>query len=215
MSLQCELTRRRRSWSTSLNVNMARLQCFCSSWRIWLFWGACKMTRYIDVVFVHAILSVLKKVLGENNRPAGNYYSYLYPYNLLKIAQPHRLYHDGVIKWKHFRVTGPLWGESTGPWWISPTKASDAELWCFLSSAPQQTVEQTVEMPVIWNAEFYTRWSLSKNKIDMIYKDCAIKMRQFLRFVWDFPGLYVMLGHPWYVRTDLRHRDFGRCHDAK
>ena len=28
------------------------------------------------------------------------------------------------------RVTGPLWGEFTGPWWISLTKASDAELWC-------------------------------------------------------------------------------------
>ena len=23
-------------------------------------------------------------------------------------------YHDDVIKWKHFRVTGPLWGEFTG-----------------------------------------------------------------------------------------------------
>ena len=23
-------------------------------------------------------------------------------------------WHDNVIKWKHFRVTGPLWGESTG-----------------------------------------------------------------------------------------------------
>ena len=30
-----------------------------------------------------------------------------------------------------FFVTGPLWGESTGHWWIPLTKASDAELWCF------------------------------------------------------------------------------------
>ena len=29
---------------------------------------------------------------------------------------------------------------------------SDAELWCFLWSAPEATVEQTMEMPVIWNA---------------------------------------------------------------
>ena len=35
-----------------------------------------------------------------------------------------------------FRVTGPLWGESTGRRWIPLTKASDAELWCFLWSAP-------------------------------------------------------------------------------
>ena len=35
-----------------------------------------------------------------------------------------------------FRVTGPLCGEFTSPRWIPRTKASDAELWCFLWSAP-------------------------------------------------------------------------------
>ena len=44
-----------------------------------------------------------------------------------------------------FRVTAPLWGESTGHRWIPLTKASDAELWCFLWSAPKQTFEQTIE----------------------------------------------------------------------
>ena len=34
-----------------------------------------------------------------------------------------------------FRVTGPLCGEFTGDRWIPHTKASDAELWCFLWSA--------------------------------------------------------------------------------
>ena len=48
-----------------------------------------------------------------------------------------------------FRVTGPLWGESTGHRWIPLTKASDAELWCFLWSALEQIVEQTIETPVI------------------------------------------------------------------
>ena len=40
-----------------------------------------------------------------------------------------------------FRVTGPLCGEFTGHWWIPLTKlkANDAELWCFLWSAPEQT----------------------------------------------------------------------------
>ena len=51
-----------------------------------------------------------------------------------------------------FRVTGPLWGEYTGYRWIPLTKASDVELWCFLWSAPEQTVEQTIPMPVIWDA---------------------------------------------------------------
>ena len=40
-----------------------------------------------------------------------------------------------------FRFTGPLCGEFTGDRWIPLTKASNAELWCFLSSAPELTVE--------------------------------------------------------------------------
>ena len=35
------------------------------------------------------------------------------------------------------RVAGPLCGEFTGYLWIPPTKASEAELWCFLWSAPE------------------------------------------------------------------------------
>ena len=35
-----------------------------------------------------------------------------------------------------FHVTGHLCVEFTGPRWIPHTKASDAELWCFLWSAP-------------------------------------------------------------------------------
>ena len=51
-----------------------------------------------------------------------------------------------------FRVTGPLWGESTGHRWIPLTKVSDTELWCVIWSAPEQTVEQTIKTPVIWDA---------------------------------------------------------------
>ena len=51
-----------------------------------------------------------------------------------------------------FRVAGPLFGELTGNRRIPPTKARDAKLWCFLWCAPEQTVEQTIETPVIWDA---------------------------------------------------------------
>ena len=44
-----------------------------------------------------------------------------------------------------FRATGPLWEESTGHRWIPLTKASDAELWCYLWSGHEQTVEQTID----------------------------------------------------------------------
>ena len=50
------------------------------------------------------------------------------------------------------RVTGPLCGEFTGHRWIPLTKTSDAELWCFLWSAPEQTFGQTLETSVIWDA---------------------------------------------------------------
>ena len=36
-----------------------------------------------------------------------------------------------------FHVTGLLCGEFTGQRWIPHTKASDAELWCYLWSAPE------------------------------------------------------------------------------
>ena len=51
-----------------------------------------------------------------------------------------------------FRFTGPLWGEFTSHRWIPPTKASEAEIWCFLWSAPEQTVEQTMERLAICDA---------------------------------------------------------------
>ena len=65
--------------------------------------------------------------------------------------------HD-VIKWKYFCVTGPLLMESTGRWWIYLTKANVAELWCFLWSTPEETVEQTLKTLVIWDATMYSLW---------------------------------------------------------
>ena len=53
---------------------------------------------------------------------------------------------------KIFRAVGPFGGEFTGNRWIPLTKATDAEHWYFISSAPDQTVEQTMWIPVIWNA---------------------------------------------------------------
>ena len=73
---------------------------------------------------------------------------FLYSFKDLNSLQNH----DVVIKWKNFRVTDPLWGESAGHRWIPLTEASDAERWYFPWSAPGQMVEQTIETPVIWDA---------------------------------------------------------------
>ena len=56
--------------------------------------------------------------------------------------------YDDVIIWKHFPRYWPfVWGIHRSP--IPLSKASDAEL-CFIWSAPEHTVEQTNEAPLIW-----------------------------------------------------------------
>ena len=55
-----------------------------------------------------------------------------------------------------FHPTDPLWGESTGHRWISPHKDQWHEalvfsLICTWTNGPEQTVEQTMEAPVIWD----------------------------------------------------------------
>ena len=55
----------------------------------------------------------------------------------------HRIYETGdghndvITNGNIFRVTGHLCMEFTGPRWIPHTKASDAELWCFLWSVSE------------------------------------------------------------------------------
>ena len=44
-----------------------------------------------------------------------------------------------------FHITDPLCGKFTDHWWTPLTRASDAELWCFLWSAPEQSIEKTTE----------------------------------------------------------------------
>ena len=59
-----------------------------------------------------------------------------------------------------FRVTSPLWGETTDHRWIPLTKASDADIWCFLWSTPEQTVERTIETLEVWNTVVLIMMSL-------------------------------------------------------
>ena len=48
-----------------------------------------------------------------------------------------------------FRITDSV--EFTDHRRIPLTTASDAELWCFLWSAPEHTAKQTIETPVAWD----------------------------------------------------------------
>ena len=53
--------------------------------------------------------------------------------------------------WRHQMETFPA-SLALCDQWIPLAKASDMELWCILWSASEQMVEQTIEMPVIWEA---------------------------------------------------------------
>ena len=57
-----------------------------------------------------------------------------------------------------FRVTGPLWGESTCDRWFPITKASDAELWCLFDlrlnkRLSKQSIRRCLETPLrsLWH----------------------------------------------------------------
>ena len=50
-----------------------------------------------------------------------------------------------------FCITDPIWGESTGDWWLPLTKTSKVEFWC-VSPLDSRAVELTVELSIIWDA---------------------------------------------------------------
>ena len=61
--------------------------------------------------------------------------------------------HDGVIKWKHFPCYWSFVGNIHRSSVDSPHKGHwRGTLICFLRSAPEPTVKQITEMPVIWEA---------------------------------------------------------------
>ena len=110
-----------------------------------------------------------------------------------------------------FRVTGSLCQEFTGHRWIPLTKASDAELFlCFLWSAPEQTIEQTIETPVIRHhcAHYdvtvvtWTQW-LQLSKYRKIYQEI------FWTLQWrhnEPDGVSIHQPHDCSLNHLLRHR---------
>ena len=76
----------------------------------------------IDSIFLKR-----QEIHGYCTRPVGWLYLYSSGESIMMTSS------NGNI----FRVTGHLCGEFTGPRWFPPTKASDAELWCFLWSAAE------------------------------------------------------------------------------
>ena len=78
--------------------------------------------------------------------------------------------HDDVIKWKQFRVTVLLCGEFTSHRWIPRTRASDAELWCFLpicawtnswakNEDAGDLIRHRAHSPSLWRHRNEMKWS--------------------------------------------------------
>ena len=77
-----------------------------------------------------------------------------------------------------FRVTGHLWGEFTGHRWLPRTKGSDAELWCFLWSAPLICYWIETKDPGTWQI-FNSSWDqliLRRGSLPLVREDviCAV-----------------------------------------
>ena len=98
-----------------------------------LIWHHCNQFSLIEATafYCHFITHVIPPLPTLHNLrdPTNQFIAYL---SMLYCNHQH----DDVVKWKHFRVTGPTCGEFTGDRWIPLTKASDAELWCCPWSAP-------------------------------------------------------------------------------
>ena len=76
---------------------------------------------YITVAYVVFLTSTLANI-------------FLSRHNMVNVFHDMMTSSNGNI----FRVTGPSWVKFIGHRWISRTKASDAEFWCFLWSAPEK-----------------------------------------------------------------------------
>ena len=127
---------------TSSNGTIFRVTC--------PLWGEFAGHRWIslpktsDVELWCILWSAPKQAVEPNHRDAGDSRRHCAHYDVTVIICMMTSSNGNI-----FCVTGPLWGEFTGHRWIPLTNASDAKLWCFLWSAPAQTVGRTFETPVI------------------------------------------------------------------
>ena len=100
-----------------------------------------------------------------------------------------------------FRVIGPLWGESTGHRWIPLTKASDAELWCFLW--PRLTKWLSKQSRRRWfEIQSHSLWRhcyVRRNISTCICMVCHSSTLTWHRYTWN--------RSPWKTRTYLFYKD--------
>ena len=103
-------------------------------------------------------------------------------------------------------VTGPLWGESTSDRWIPLTKASDAELWCFLWSAPEPTAELKIQAPVIWDAIALIMTSLNIDIQNCSFSDVGVETLYFASLVYLEQNYLSLTISSWVTKIKFCHK---------
>ena len=89
-----------------------------------------------------------------------------------------------------FRVTGHLWGEFIGPRWIPHTKASDAELWCFLWLRLNKRLSkqswgwwfETLSCP-LWRHRRMTQYLISSGKNSLRHQVAILSSHTVASFI--------------------------------
>ena len=85
----------------------------------------------------YLIKSTLSFVVVISSDPADSWDTFTHIVCVYFIGTRTILISCDIIQWKHFLHYWPFVREFAGHWWIPLTKASDAELWSFLWSAPE------------------------------------------------------------------------------
>ena len=124
--IHTKVTVRKRSIRVKIGDFLSRVTLKFDRWH----WKTIGHLFYATSSFVHYFTSIgeFKLELQSRNAEVGlNWTIFLvvWPWNLTDD-------HDDVIKWKHFPRNWPFVRGIHRSRWIPHTKASDAELWCFL-----------------------------------------------------------------------------------
>ena len=102
-----------------------------------LFLGPSWHQVIVQVSFVNGVAANRRRRPFISTNDDRNHWRMYFPKYFLDETLPF-LFHDDVIKWKHFPRYWSLCEEFTGHRWIPLTKAIDAELWCFLCTRLSQ-----------------------------------------------------------------------------
>ena len=123
-------------WQLPLHIFTAQAVAVVCVWCSW--WKVCNFQWRITSFWIKWLCGYYMYHMDRIDIGIKMWYKHLYRYRkICNDMQPYSWHMMTSSNGNIFRVTGHLCGKFTGPRWISRTKASDAELWCFLWFTPE------------------------------------------------------------------------------